>query len=124
VNDQFYEVQFGGPPIQVEVGGVPCPAQLAGPLPSVQFAPLSRNFCLGSVLLFVDAKTRFPVYLDGKPQRFDISGRPVVIRLVDRLRIVLLNEVPVPLVFGGPPVAINFMNSQHFLRYVDYIPDN
>lgn len=56
------------------------------------------------------------------PSRFEINGRPLILRFKDKFNTILINEVPVGLQFGGNPVPIYFNDQQHFLRLTELPP--
>lgn len=61
---------FGGPPVQIVMGGRPRTVQLGGPMPKVRIGEVRRtDLVAGKINLIVDAKQMFPIYLDAKPQR-------------------------------------------------------
>lgn len=140
IDDRFYELHFGDQRLTVEFGGVPLTVELEGPPPEVRFNQRGTRFCLGCVMLIVDARMSFNIYLDAKPQRsvflfnfpnyfsllfffrFEINGRPLVLRFKDKFTTILVNEVPVGLQFGGNPVPIYFNDKQHFLRLTELPP--
>eukprot|EP00096_Caligus_rogercresseyi_P003843 TRINITY_DN1758_c0_g1_i10.p1 TRINITY_DN1758_c0_g1~~TRINITY_DN1758_c0_g1_i10.p1 ORF type:complete len:698 (+),score=329.85 TRINITY_DN1758_c0_g1_i10:464-2557(+) len=57
-----------------------------------------------------------PIFLDAKPQQFDIEGKPHVIRFVEGLKTVLINGHPYRTEFGGMPMVIFVEGIKHFVR--------
>lgn len=119
IDGRFYDIKFGGPPIEVNLGGQTHLIQLEGPLPFLQIGPTKRtDLVAGKVNLIVDGKidNMFPVYLDAKPQKFEINSVPFIIRFVEALQTVVINGQPLKIQFGGIPVPIFFQGERHFLR--------
>ena len=54
------------------------------------------DLCAGYVQLIIDGDLNQQVrlYLDAKPQRVDIDGKPHVLRFADRLKTLLINGHP------------------------------
>lgn len=117
VDGLYYEMIFGGPPVQIILGGQPRMVQLSGPMPKLRIGEVPRtDLVAGKINLIVDAKKMFPIYLDAKPQRFEIGGVPYILRFVEALQTVVINGVPFKFEFGGVPVPIFFHGEKHFLR--------
>jgi len=49
--------------------------------------------------------------------RFDIEGKPHVLRFVDALSTVLINGQPIKVEFGGLPKPIVVRGKKHFIRF-------
>uniref|UniRef100_A0A224X4V7 Pre-mRNA cleavage complex 2 protein Pcf11 n=1 Tax=Panstrongylus lignarius TaxID=156445 RepID=A0A224X4V7_9HEMI len=117
IDGLYYEMIFGGPPVQIVMGGRPRMVQLGGPMPKVRIGEVPRtDLVAGKINLIVDAKQMFPIYLDAKPQRFEVGGVPYILRFVEALQTVVINGVPFKFDFGGVPVPIFFHGEKHFLR--------
>ncbi|KAK6625832.1 hypothetical protein RUM43_006131 [Polyplax serrata] len=116
IDDEFYEAHFGGPPVQVNIDGLPYLVQLEGPPPQVKIGKKRMDLICGRVNMIVDATAMLPLYLDAKPQRFDLKSRPYVFRIVNNLKTLLVNEVPVDIQFGGGCRQICGYGNLHFLR--------
>ncbi|XP_073993969.1 uncharacterized protein isoform X3 [Rhodnius prolixus] len=117
IDGLYYEMIFGGPPVQIVMGGRPRTVQLGGPMPKVRIGEVRRtDLVAGKINLIVDAKQMFPIYLDAKPQRFEVGGTPYILRFVEALQTVVINGVPFKFDFGGVPVPIFFHGEKHFLR--------
>ena len=52
--------------------------------------------------------------------RFDLRSRPYIFRLVNNLKTLLVNEVPVDIQFGGGCRQICGYGNLHFLRFVPF----
>lgn len=124
INGVFYEGIFGGPPIQVLIGNQVHSVRLHGPLPHVKISNESRkDLVAGKVSLIVDGNDIVPIYLDAKPQRFDIGGVPYILRFVEALQTVVINGVPFKIEFGSNlPVPMYFHGEKHYLRF-SALPD-
>lgn len=71
IDGKFYEIRFGGPPVNIDIGGKIRSVQLDGPTPTVMRSSIKRSdLVLGKIKLIVDAQIYFPVFLDAKPQRY------------------------------------------------------
>ncbi|XP_073991585.1 uncharacterized protein [Rhodnius prolixus] len=117
VDGLYYEMIFGGPPVQIMLGGQRKMVQLSGPMPKLRIGEVPRtDLVAGKINLIIDAKKMFPIYLDAKPQRFEIGGVPYILRFVEALQTVVINGVPFKFEFGGVPVPIFFHGEKHFLR--------
>lgn len=125
IDGRFYDVKFGGPPVEINLGGRTHLIQLEGPLPFLKIGPTKRtDLVAGKVNLIVDGNidNMFPVYLDAKPQRFEIGNVPFIIRFVEALQTVVINGQPFKIQFGGLPVPIFFRGEKHFLRLTSLPP--
>ncbi len=56
------------------------------------------------------------MYLDSKPQRVDIDGKPHVFRFVDNFRTLLINGHPFKAEFGRNPMVVHVNQIKHYLR--------
>lgn len=76
----------------MEISGKVFVVKLEGPAPQVKIGLIRRDdLCAGKINLIIDARAMLPVFLDAKPQRFDIEGKPHVLKFADSLRTVLIN---------------------------------
>ncbi|XP_014243508.1 uncharacterized protein LOC106663303 isoform X2 [Cimex lectularius] len=117
IDGMFYEVIFGGAPVNIMFGGRMHSVCMPGPTPQVKFSDVKRtDLVAGKVNLIVDANEMFPIYLDAKPQRFEIERVPYILRFVEALQTVVINGVPFKIEFGGTPVPIYFQGAKHYLR--------
>ncbi|RZF38691.1 hypothetical protein LSTR_LSTR003497 [Laodelphax striatellus] len=118
VGSQFYQILFGGPPISVPLGAGDRlhKLQLEGPPPNVRIGRPRRDLCLGKITLIVDARHHYTLYLDPKPQRFDLDGVPHIIRFVQALETTVINGVPFKFEFGGLPRPIYSRGKKHYVR--------
>ncbi|KAF6198443.1 hypothetical protein GE061_008191 [Apolygus lucorum] len=125
VDGIHYEGIFNGPPIQVRIGNRIHSVRLQGKVPNVKIGTEQRkDLVAGKVTLIVDANDIFPIYLDPKPQRFDVDGAPYILRFVEALQTVVINGVPFKIEFGSNlPVPMFFRGVKHYLRFSNLPPD-
>ncbi|XP_063228408.1 serine/arginine repetitive matrix protein 2-like isoform X2 [Bacillus rossius redtenbacheri] len=116
IDGKWYECFFGGPPVKVELNGKLHSVKLEGPVPQVRIGGNRLDLVAGKVNLIIDARSMVPIFLDAKPQRFDIEGIPHILRFADALRTVLINGQPLDVEFGGLPKPIVVDGKKHFLR--------
>ncbi|XP_033607972.1 uncharacterized protein LOC111866139 isoform X3 [Cryptotermes secundus] len=118
VDGKWYECFFGGPPVTIEIDGKMHVVRLEGPPPKVKIGLLKRtDLVAGKINLIINAKTMVPVFLDAKPQRFDIENKPHVLHFVKALSTVLINGQPIKVEFGGVPKPIIVHGKKHFIRF-------
>ncbi|XP_047121818.1 uncharacterized protein LOC124805343 [Schistocerca piceifrons] len=118
IDGKWYECFFGGPPVNIDIGGKIRSVKLDGPPPHVKIGFVKRtDLVAGKINLIIDARTMVPVFLDAKPQRFDVENKPHVLRFVDKLKTVLLNGRPFEVEFGGLPKPIVARGRKHFVRF-------
>ncbi|KAJ9595834.1 hypothetical protein L9F63_012989, partial [Diploptera punctata] len=118
IDGRWYECLFGGPPVNIEIGGKMHTVKLEGPPPQVKIDVVKRtDLVAGKINLIINAKIMVPVFLDAKPQRFDIEGKPHVLRFVEALNTVLINGQPIKVEFGGLPMPIVVRGKKHFIRF-------
>lgn len=118
IDGKWYECFFGGPGIGIEVDGKMRVVKMDGPPPHVKIGTVKRtDLVAGKINLIINARTMVPVFLDAKPQKFDIEGKIHTLRFVDALKTVLINEVPFKVEFGGLPKPITVHDKKHFIRF-------
>jgi hypothetical protein len=78
---------------------------------------------LGAVHLFIDGhKWPDPVFLDYKPQLFDIVGKPHIFRFDDDFRSIVINSHKFPTNFGGQlPMVIYVGGVEHSVILGNYL---
>ena len=108
IGPNYHKVFLEGRPPNVNIGKVPL-----------------RDICRGTVQLIVDADINnpVPIYLDSKPQRIDIAGKPHVLKFVEGLRTLLINGHPFMTHFGGTPMLVHVNQERHYLRLTS-LPDD
>ncbi|XP_050689942.1 uncharacterized protein LOC126982137 isoform X2 [Eriocheir sinensis] len=113
-----YQCFFGGKPITVHLAGQPRTVCLDGKPPTVNIGPVTNTeFVAGKVQLVIHARKVVNLFLDAKPQRFNIDGKPFVLQFTDGLRAVTINNVRFPVEFGGLPISISVRGFRRFLRF-------
>ena len=117
VDGQWYELYFDKL-IRIRIGQSFHSVGLVGPPPSVKIGDLRPDLCAGYVQLIIDGDLNQQVrlFLDAKPQRVDIDGKPHVLRFADKLKTLLINGHPFKTDFGGVPMLIYVNGYKHFLR--------
>ncbi|XP_015603412.1 uncharacterized protein LOC107271676 isoform X2 [Cephus cinctus] len=118
IDDRWYECYFGGPAITIELGDKKVNVKLEGPPPQVKIGTVKRtDLVVGKINLIINARNMVPVFLDAKPQIFEIEGKPHTLEFIDALQTVLLNGRPFKVEFGGLPKPIVVRDKKHFIRF-------
>lgn len=119
VDGIFYRAVFNGPPISVKVGNSFQEFALLGPIPAVSVGPSRRDLVAGKITILIDGKDVRPIYLDAKPQKFDIDGLPFILKFAKNLRAILVNGVLMEVGFGpgSRPVAVSFGGMTHHFSF-------
>ncbi|XP_047352069.1 pre-mRNA cleavage complex 2 protein Pcf11 isoform X1 [Vespa velutina] len=118
VDDRWYECYFGGMPVTIELGGKKVNIKLEGPPPQVKIGTVKRtDLVVAKINLIINARNMVPVFLDAKPQIFEIEGKPHTLEFIDALQTVLLNGRPFKVEFGGLPKPIIVRDKKHFIRF-------
>ncbi|KAK2584744.1 hypothetical protein KPH14_007075 [Odynerus spinipes] len=118
VDDRWYECYFGGMPVTIELGGKKVNVKLEGPPPQVKIGTVKRtDLVVAKINLIINARNMVPVFLDAKPQIFEIEGKPHTLEFIDALQTVLLNGRPFKVEFGGLPKPIIVRDKKHFIRF-------
>uniref|UniRef100_A0A1B6EJ89 CID domain-containing protein n=2 Tax=Cuerna arida TaxID=1464854 RepID=A0A1B6EJ89_9HEMI len=116
IDNKWYEVFFGGPPVTCDIAGKTHTVQLEGPPPQVRPGAQRKDLVVGKITLIIDAEYLFTVYLDARPQKFEVKGIPYIIRFVEALQTTVINGVAFKSDFGGLPRPIILNGSKHFFR--------
>ncbi|KAK3923779.1 Pre-mRNA cleavage complex 2 protein Pcf11 [Frankliniella fusca] len=124
INDEGFECQFNCPPkdILLATGELFSIQLQSDEAPKVHVGVQRRDLVAGRVMLVIDAEICIPIFLDAKPQRFDIDGVPHVIKFADCLETVLVNNHPFNIKFGGPAVPITVNSMRHYIRLTELPP--
>ncbi|XP_017892802.1 uncharacterized protein LOC108632624 isoform X2 [Ceratina calcarata] len=118
IDDRWYECYFGGMPVTVDIGGKKVSVKLEGPPPHVKIGTVKRtDLVVAKINLIINARNMVPVFLDPKPQIFEIEGKPHTLEFIDSLQTVLLNGRPFKVEFGGLPKPIIVRDKKHFIRF-------
>ena len=104
--------------VGVKIGSKLHQVFLAGQLPEVKVGEPRPDLCLGRIYALLDGNMngRMPIYLDRKPQRIDIAGKPHVIQFVEGFKTLTINGHPFRSDFGGFPMVISVQGKKHYLR--------
>ncbi|XP_026284259.1 uncharacterized protein LOC113210459 isoform X1 [Frankliniella occidentalis] len=118
VNNEGFQCSFNCPPIEIQLStGEMLTARLhCSAVPLVQIGALRSDLVAGSVTLSVNGVDISRIYLDGKPQRFDIAGIPHILKFLNRFKTVLINQEIVNICFGGPAVALLVKGDVYYVR--------
>lgn len=109
---------IGGKAITVPLAGQLHSVSLAGKPPNVNIGPVrNTEFLAGKIQLMINETKVVDLFLDAKPQRFNIDDKPYVIQFVDALRSVTINNIRFPVKFGGFPLGISVRGYRRFLRF-------
>ena len=120
IDDRWYKCFFGGPAISVDLGGRKFSVKLEGPSPPLKIGIVKRtDLVVAKINLIINAKNIMPVFLDAKPQIFEIEGQPHTLEFIDALQTVLLNGRPFKVEFGGLPMPIIVKGRKHFIQFSD-----
>ncbi|XP_014476852.1 PREDICTED: uncharacterized protein LOC106745607 isoform X2 [Dinoponera quadriceps] len=118
IDDRWYECYFGGMPITIELSGKKVSMKLEGPPPQVKIGTVKRtDLVVAKINLIINARNMVPVFLDAKPQIFEIEGKPHTLEFTDALQTVHLNGRPFKVEFGGLPKPIVVRDKKHFIRF-------
>ncbi|XP_015187887.1 PREDICTED: uncharacterized protein LOC107072450 isoform X2 [Polistes dominula] len=118
IDDRWYECYFGGMPITIELGGKQVKVKLEGPPPQVKIGTVKRtDLVVAKINLIINARNMVPVFLDAKPQIFEIEGKAHTLEFIDALQTVLLNGRPFKVEFGGLPKPVVVRDKKHFIRF-------
>ncbi|GLH15248.1 Uncharacterized protein GBIM_19614 [Gryllus bimaculatus] len=118
VDGKWYECFFGGPPVSIEMGGKIRLVKLEGPPPQVKIGMIKRtDLVAGKINLIINARNMVPIFLDAKPQRFDIEGKAHILRFTHALTNVQINGRSFKVEFGGLPKPIVVNGKKHFIRF-------
>ncbi|XP_063987411.1 uncharacterized protein Pcf11 isoform X2 [Diachasmimorpha longicaudata] len=118
IDDRWYECYFGGPSITVDLGSKKVSIKLEGPPPQVKIGSVKRtDLVIAKINLIINARTMVPVFLDSKPQIFELDGQNHTLEFTDSLKTVMLNGRPFAVEFGGLPKPIMIGDKKHFIRF-------
>lgn len=117
IDGKFYEAYFGGAPILVPIDNKMVNIKLEGPPPQVRLGVQRSDLVAGQITLIIDAKFSHPIFLDAKPQKVEIDNEVLTVRFAESFKIVLINELPFYVEFGGLPKSILVKDRKHFIRF-------
>lgn len=118
IDNNWYECYFGGPPLQIMLDGKVKQLRLEGPPPQVAIGEQKRrDLVVGKINLIIDARNVQPLFLDAKPQLFEVDNHINTIRFVDSLQTILINEKPFKVEYGDIPIPIFLGKRKHYIRF-------
>lgn len=118
IDDKWYECFIGGPGIRIELDGEFILVKIEGPPPQVKIGQTKRvDIVAGKINLIIDAKTVVPVFLDGKPQKFEINGQGHTLKFINSLQMALIDDVPFDAEFGALPKPIMVGDKKYYIRF-------
>ena len=117
VDGDWYECHFNNS-IPVKIGNHIHSVFLEGTPPQVNIGDPRPDLCLGRIFAVLngDMNNRVPIYLDRKPQKIEIAGKPHVIQFVEGFKTLTINGHPFRADFGGFPMVISVQGKKHYLR--------
>merc|ERR1719195_1054029 len=117
IDGKWYECYFNNR-VGVMIGSHMHEVFLDGQPPNVDIGEPRPDLCLGRIYALLDGnmKGRIPIFLDRKPQRIDIAGKPHIIQFVDGFKTLTINGHPFRSDFGGFPMVISVLGKKHYLR--------
>ncbi|KAF2885051.1 hypothetical protein ILUMI_21106 [Ignelater luminosus] len=118
IDGKGYQCYFDQNEKTIELDGNTIMVKLEPPPPHVKIGQEKRlDLVAGKIQLVVDAKNMFTIFLDAKPQKFQIDGVEHTLKFVDALRAVLINDVRFEVEFGGLPKPVMLHEVKHFIRF-------
>ena len=117
IDGKWYECYFNNR-VGVMIGSHMHEVFLDGQPPNVDIGQPRPDLCLGRIYALLDGNMngRIPIFLDRKPQRIDIAGKPHIIQFVDGFKTLTINGHPFRSDFGGFPMVISVLGKKHYLR--------
>uniref|UniRef100_A0A182SS17 Uncharacterized protein n=1 Tax=Anopheles maculatus TaxID=74869 RepID=A0A182SS17_9DIPT len=117
IDDSWYECYFGDKPSTIMLDGKPRVFKIAGPAPQVKIGDSRKDLVAGKINMIVDAKYMIPVFLDCKPQMFEVYGVMHRLQFADFLLTVLIDEQPFPVDYGGLPMLVRSRERDYYIRF-------
>ncbi|XP_004517564.1 uncharacterized protein LOC101455197 isoform X2 [Ceratitis capitata] len=117
IDDQWYEIYFGGPPVSIPVQNRIHILKAEGPPPQVNIGALRRDLVVGKINMIVDAHIVIPLFLDAKPQTFKLGNQDHTVQFADNLLTVLLDGEPAKVEYGGLPKSYLLGGVSYFIRF-------
>ncbi|XP_050071761.1 uncharacterized protein LOC126559634 [Anopheles maculipalpis] len=117
IDDSWYECYFGDKPSTIVLDGKPRVFKIAGPAPQVKIGDSRKDLVAGKINMIVDAKYMIPVFLDCKPQMFEVYGVMHRLQFADFLLTVLIDEQPFPVDYGGLPMLVRSRDRDYYIRF-------
>uniref|UniRef100_A0A182K1H3 CID domain-containing protein n=1 Tax=Anopheles christyi TaxID=43041 RepID=A0A182K1H3_9DIPT len=117
IDDSWYECYFGDQPTTIMLDGKPRVFKIAGPAPQVKIGDSRKDLVVGKINMIVDAKYMIPVFLDCKPQVFEVYGVIHRLQFADFLLTVLFDEQAFSVEYGGLPRLIRLRDRDYYIRF-------
>uniref|UniRef100_A0A182PRR4 Pre-mRNA cleavage complex 2 protein Pcf11 n=1 Tax=Anopheles epiroticus TaxID=199890 RepID=A0A182PRR4_9DIPT len=117
IDDSWYECYFGDQPTTIMLDGKPRVFKIAGPAPQVKIGDSRKDLVAGKINMIVDAKYMIPVFLDCKPQVFEVYGVMHRLQFADFLLTVLIDEQSFPVDYGGLPMLVRSRDRDYYIRF-------
>ncbi|XP_035773980.1 uncharacterized protein LOC118456936 isoform X2 [Anopheles albimanus] len=117
IDDSWYECYFGDPPTTITLDGKPRVFKISGPPPQVKIGESRNDLVAGKINMIIDAELIVPVFLDCKPQLFEINGHQHRLQFADFLLTVLIDEQPFPVEYGGLPKVFRLRERSYYIRF-------
>ncbi|KAM7343587.1 pcf11 cleavage and polyadenylation factor subunit isoform 2-T2 [Cochliomyia hominivorax] len=117
IDEHWYEIYFGGPPISVPIRNKMHMLKAEGPPPQVNIGPLRRDLVVGKINMIVDAHNVIPLFLDARMQTFKLGENEHTIQFADNLLTVLLDGTPTRVEYGGLPKSLFLGGKKYFVRF-------
>lgn len=117
IDEHWYEIYFGGPPITVPIKNKLRMLKAEGPPPQVNIGPLRRDLVVGKINMIVDAHNVIPLFLDARAQIFRLGDKDHTIQFADNLLTVLLDGMPTRVEYGGLPKSLFLGGKKYFVRF-------
>ncbi|XP_039957053.1 uncharacterized protein LOC120772477 isoform X1 [Bactrocera tryoni] len=117
IDDQWYEIYFGGPPVSIPLQNRIHILKAEGPPPQVNIGALRRDLVVGKINMIVDAHIVIPLFLDAKPQSFKLGNQDHTVQFADNLLTVLLDGEPAKVEYGGLPKSYVLGGISYFIRF-------
>ncbi|KNC29047.1 hypothetical protein FF38_00279, partial [Lucilia cuprina] len=117
IDEHWYEIYFGGPPISVPIRNKIHMLKAEGPPPQVNIGPLRRDLVVGKINMIVDAHNVIPLFLDARMQTFKLGDNEHTIQFADSLLTVILDGTPTRVEYGGLPKSLFLGGKKYFVRF-------
>ncbi|XP_049536265.1 uncharacterized protein LOC125951454 isoform X2 [Anopheles darlingi] len=117
IDDSWYECYFGDPPTTITLDGKQRVFKISGPPPQVKIGDSRNDLVAGKINMIIDAELIVPVFLDCKPQLFEINGHQHRLQFADFLLTVLIDEQPFPVEYGGLPKVFRLRERSYYIRF-------
>ncbi|KAF5296968.1 hypothetical protein FQR65_LT10120 [Abscondita terminalis] len=118
IDGKGYECYFDQNEKVIDLDGNKIVVKLEPPPPQVKIGQEKRlDLVAGKVQLVVDAKNMYTIFLDAKPQTFELNGVKHTLKFVDSLRAALINDLRFEIEYGGLPKPIFLHEKKHFVRF-------